>query len=241
MTEPYHHALARIPQAEDEATNRAICLSNLISTPILFVHVSSAVAMARIRAAQTELQPVFAETCPQYLLLLADALVPSGHGGCACTHSHSVSQVMDEAHEHGTVESRYEGAKAVCSPPPRESKADSDAVWKGLINGTVTTFSSDHCPSRYDHPKGKKKGLQNGKADFRKIPNGLAGVETRMPLLMTHGVEKGRSESTSGNGLALLTQQLLSSGLSRYAVPSPQHCTVYNIAKGISHLVWTPT
>lgn len=193
MTEPFHHALARIPGAEAEATNRAIRLSNLISAPILIVHISSATSMARIRQAQDECEPIYAETCPQYLLKLADAMVPSTHGGCACGHT-DVSAVLDAATTEGTVESRYEGAKMVCSPPLRESPLDLDAVWKGIINGTVTTFSSDHCPSRYDHPKGKKKGLGDGVADFTKIPNGLAGVETRQPLLMTYGVETGRSK-----------------------------------------------
>ena len=83
----------------------------------------------------------------------------------------------------------------VCSPPLREHKADLDAVWKGVINGTVTTFSSDHCPSTFDHPKGKKKGLIDGEADFTKIPNGLPGVETRLPLLMSYGVDKQQSAS----------------------------------------------
>jgi dihydropyrimidinase len=82
----------------------------------------------------------------------------------------------------------------VCSPPLRESRHDLDAVWRGLANGTVTTFSSDHCPSKYDHPKGKKKGLEGFAADFTKIPNGLPGVETRLPLLMTYGVNRKRSE-----------------------------------------------
>ena len=194
LTEPFHHAIARIPGAEAEATNRAICLSNLISAPILIVHVSSAVSMARIRSAQDDCQPIFAETCPQYLLKLADAMIPAGHGGCACLHE-SVSAVLEDAVDHGSVETRFEGAKMVCSPPVRESPADLEAVWKGMVNGTVTTFSSDHCPSRFDHPKGKKKGLVDGKADFTKIPNGLAGVETRQPLFMTYGVETGRSRS----------------------------------------------
>ena len=198
LTEPFHHAIARIPSAEAEATNRAICLSNLISAPILIVHVSSAISMQRIRRAQTEMEPIYAETCPQYLLKLADAMVPgasaAAHGHCVC---HGPAAVLDEAQEVGDAESRFEGAKLVCSPPLRESPLDLESVWKGLVNGTVTTFSSDHCPSRYDHPLGKRKGLKDGKPDFTQIPNGLAGVETRLPLLMTFGVETGKSESMS--------------------------------------------
>lgn len=239
LTEPYHHAIARIPGAEAEATNRAISLSKLISAPILIVHVSSAVSMTRIRQAQNEMEPIYAETCPQYLLKLADSMVPRGHGGCSCLHT-DVPRILDEAQSEGTVESRFEGAKMVCSPPVRDSPRDLEAVWKGLSNGTVTTFSSDHCPSRFDHPKGKKKGLMDGKADFTKIPNGLAGVETRQPLLMTYGVETGKSESTISYAGVATDGQSPRSGLSRSALLSPHNSMVSKTAKGLSPRVWTP-
>jgi dihydropyrimidinase len=230
LTEPFHHAIARIPGAEAEATNRAISLSNLIASPILIVHVSSAEAMSRIRRAQTELEPIYAETCPQYLLLLADAMLPgrplrSMNGtSCHCSgHPSHVRDMLDNAAQTGSVESRFEGAKVVCSPPPRENPADQDAVWKGLANGTVTTFSSDHCPSRFDHPKGKMKGLVDGKADFTKIPNGLAGVETRLPLLMSYGVDKGRSKfSFTHRSLQGCTRDRAHSSLSSALRPSVQ-------------------
>lgn len=227
LTEPFHHAIARIPAAEAEATNRAICLSNLISAPILIVHVSSAVSMERIRRAQTEMEPIYAETCPQYLLKLADAMIPGGaaaaHGGCAC---HAPAAVLDRAQQAGDIESRFEGAKLVCSPPLRESPLDLESVWKGLANGTVTTFSSDHCPSRFDHPLGKKKGLRAGRAHFTQIPNGLAGVETRQPLLMTCGVEAGKSTSwlhvwaDSSHTGALCTSLLYATGSAVWAAAS---------------------
>lgn len=246
LTEPYHHAIARIPGAEAEATNRAICLSNLISAPILIVHVSSAVSMARICQAQNELEPIYAETCPQYLLKLADAMVPTGHGGCACLHD-DVPRVLDEARSTGDVTSRFEGAKMVCSPPVRESPLDLEAVWKGLSNGTVTTFSSDHCPSRFDHPKGKKKGLVDGKADFTKIPNGLAGVETRQPLLMTYGVETGKSQFLSRSLICRVSLiashcRAIRAGLLHPASPAvwtagPQRCYRAGNGCGYCHLV----
>lgn len=58
----------------------------------------------------------------------------------------------------------------------------------GLNNGIFTTVSSDHAPSKYDHGLGKKQGLLN----FKQIPNGLPGLETRMPTLFCEGVLKGR-------------------------------------------------
>jgi dihydropyrimidinase len=59
-------------------------------------------------------------------------------------------------------------------------------MWRGISNGTFTTFSSDHTPSTYDHSGGKKLGLKNGIMRYRSIPNGVPGAETRLPLLFNH-------------------------------------------------------
>ncbi|KAK3078638.1 hypothetical protein LTS18_007008 [Coniosporium uncinatum] len=70
---------------------------------------------------------------------------------------------------------------------------DLEAMWAGLSNGTFTTISSDHAPHKFDHPRGKKVGVEGG---FRKIPNGLPGLETRMPCIFTAGVLAGRLQIT---------------------------------------------
>jgi dihydropyrimidinase len=82
-----------------------------------------------------------------------------------------------------------EGAKYVCSPPPRD-KASQVACWEGLQQGVFSLFSSDHCPFRYDDPQGKL--APKGKTSFRWVPNGIPGVETRLPILFSEGVSKGR-------------------------------------------------
>jgi dihydropyrimidinase len=83
----------------------------------------------------------------------------------------------------------FEGAKCICSPPPRD-RANQDVIWRGLENGTFQVLSSDHAPFRYAGPGGKQaKGKD---APFTEIPNGIPGLETRMPLLMSHGVMDGR-------------------------------------------------
>ena len=81
-----------------------------------------------------------------------------------------------------------EGAKFCCSPPPRD-KAGQDAIWLGLTNDTFQVFSSDHAPYRYDET-GKFNAGPN--PTFKKIANGVPGIETRMPLLFSEGVRKGR-------------------------------------------------
>ncbi len=83
----------------------------------------------------------------------------------------------------------YHGAKCVCSPPPRD-KANQQRIWDALANGVFQVFSSDHAPFRYEDPHGKKP---DGKeVAFPYIPNGIPGLETRLPLLFSEGVLKGR-------------------------------------------------
>jgi dihydropyrimidinase len=79
----------------------------------------------------------------------------------------------------------FEGAKFVCSPPLRE-KPHWDELWKGLVTDDLQVVSTDHCPFDFEGQK------DLGKGDFRKIPNGLPGVEDRMDLLHDGGVVKGK-------------------------------------------------
>lgn len=155
---PFFHAVARPRIAEDEASYRAISLAELVDAPMLLVHMSSETAMQHVRSAQDRLLPVHAETCPHYLYLISETL-------------------REQPHDH------FHGAKHVCSPPLRHRVGDLEALWRGVANGTFTTWSSDHAPSKYDHPQGKKAGLKDGVMSFKTIPNGLPGIETRMALL----------------------------------------------------------
>lgn len=179
---PKYHATSRPQIVETEATNRAIALSSIIDTPILIVHVSSPSAAADIRNAQTKGLPIYAETCPQYLFLTRSDLDKAG----------------------------FEGAKCVCSPPPRDGPEDQEAIWRGLSNGTFAILSSDHCPFVYDdRERGKKSVLSEGYPEgrFRYIPNGCPGVETRLPLVLGEGEKRlGLSkfvEATSTNAAKL--------------------------------------
>ncbi len=162
MIAPRFHALARPLMVEREATHRAIALSELVDVPMLIVHVSGKEAVEQIRWARGHGLRVLAETCPQYLFLTAEDL---------------------------GIDDSYEGAKCICSPPPRD-KANQQIIWDGLADGLFTVFSSDHSPYNYDSPEGKKPGGEE--VAFRHIPNGVPGIETRMPLLYSEGVLAGR-------------------------------------------------
>jgi dihydropyrimidinase len=81
----------------------------------------------------------------------------------------------------------FEGAKFVCSPPLRDAKAGhQDELWKGLVKDDLQVVSTDHCPFDFHGQK------ELGRDDFRKVPNGLPGVEDRMDLLHDGGVVGGR-------------------------------------------------
>ncbi len=79
----------------------------------------------------------------------------------------------------------FEGAKYVCSPPLRTADHQ-DELWTGLIKDDLQVVATDHCPFDFHGQK------DLGKGDFRKIPNGLPGVEDRMDLLHDGGVVGGR-------------------------------------------------
>ena len=82
----------------------------------------------------------------------------------------------------------FEGAKFMCSPPPRDA-ANQEFVWRGLSTGVFQVFSSDHAAYTFD-AQGKK--AQGEAPPFRKVANGVPGLEIRLPLLYSEGVRTGR-------------------------------------------------
>jgi len=83
----------------------------------------------------------------------------------------------------------FHGAMCVCSPPPRDA-SNQQVIWDALADGLFTIVSSDHAPFNYEDEHGKKLG--GGEPAFPYIPNGIPGLETRLPLLFSEGVLGGR-------------------------------------------------
>ncbi|TMQ69446.1 MAG: dihydropyrimidinase, partial [Candidatus Eisenbacteria bacterium] len=79
----------------------------------------------------------------------------------------------------------FNGAKFVCSPPLRTADHQAE-LWTGLVKDDLQLVSTDHCPFDFEGQK------DLGKDDFRKVPNGLPGVEDRVDLLHDGGVVAGR-------------------------------------------------
>ena len=116
-TAPIYHALTRPPRAEAEAVGRAIAIAEIAGAPVYIVHVTSEDALNQVREARDRGVPVFAETCPQYLLLSIDDLQRPG----------------------------FEGAKYVLTPPLRP-KEHQPKLWDGLKQDHLQVVSTDHCP-----------------------------------------------------------------------------------------------
>jgi dihydropyrimidinase len=127
----------------------------------MIVHVSNGEAREEIVRARARGAKIYAETCPQYLMLTGQDMDREG----------------------------MEGSKYVCSPPPRDV-ASQEACWRGIEDGSFDVYSSDHCPYRFDDTGKLAHG--EGAKSFRWIPNGIPGVETRLPILFSEGVGKGR-------------------------------------------------
>ena len=81
------------------------------------------------------------------------------------------------------------GAGCICSPPPR-GKSNQRAIWAALADGTFDILSSDHAPFRLAGPKGKF--VAGADAPFTRVPNGIPGIATRLPILLSEGVLQGR-------------------------------------------------
>ncbi len=159
-TQAKYHAISHARFSEADAINRLIGMAALVDQPIMIFHVSTAEGARVIRNARGQGLKVFAETCPQYLFLTAEDLDKPG----------------------------AEGAKWMCSPPPR-TRADQEALWQALALGDLQTVSSDHAPYRFDE-SGKLRAGPN--PNFKQVANGLPGLEARLPLLFDAMVSKGR-------------------------------------------------
>ena len=121
---PRFHGSTRPSILEGEATHRAIQLAQVAGAPLYIVHLSAREALSRVIDARDRGQPVFAETCPQYLFLSDADLAREG----------------------------FEGSKFVCSPPLRSAEHQA-ALWDGLATGDLGVVSTDHCPFCFKEQK----------------------------------------------------------------------------------------
>lgn len=162
MTTPKYHAWSRPKVIEREATYRTIALAELVDQPIQIFHVSCSEVVEEIRRAQARGLKVWAETCPQYLVLTATDMDRPGR----------------------------EGAKFMCSPAPRDP-GDHEGLWRDIRDGVLGVISSDHSAFNFTGER-NSKNMNGDDASFDHIPNGVPGVGSRLPIIFSEGVSKGR-------------------------------------------------
>jgi dihydropyrimidinase len=168
-TTPEWHALTRPGWGAVEATLRLAGMASAADASVYIVHMNMGGEVDMLKYAREHGVKVMGETCPQYLFFTIDDLRKS------------------------------DGAKWICSPPMR-TKDDNARLWEGLSEGILQTIGTDHCPFFFDGTQpivyeGSEiaiPGKELGKDDFTKIPNGLPGIQDRMPVLWTQGVGTGR-------------------------------------------------
>ncbi len=69
--------------------------------------------------------------------------------------------------------------------PPLKTEADSEALWRGLADGTVDMITSEHAPGKVDE---KEIGWEN----IWDAWGGIPSIETMLPLVLSEGVNKNR-------------------------------------------------
>jgi len=111
------HPRTRPDIAEAEAVHRVLRLAQAADCPVVIVHLTCRAALEEVLNARDRGQIVYAETCPQYLLL-----------------DDSVYDQTDFS----------QAARYVCAPPLRK-EADQKALWAALRRGDIQTVSTDHC------------------------------------------------------------------------------------------------
>lgn len=170
LKEPKWHAASRPSYLEGEATNRVIQLARAAGD-----------ARNGHQATAAETQPIYIVhlTCKESM----DAVYRARQVGQQVLVETCPQYLLldDSVYEKPD----FEGAAYVMSPPIRP-KGHQEYLWNALATGGIHTVATDHCPFRQADQK------IAGKDDFRKIPNGAAGIENRMALMYTYGVAKKR-------------------------------------------------
>ena len=90
-----------------------------------------------------------------------------------CTHYLVFTEKMLE---------REDGMKWICSPPLRE-QAIQDRLWEGIKDGRISMVTSDDAAYSWE---AKLYGAER----FDKCPNGIPGIEPRLSILYSEGVNK---------------------------------------------------
>ncbi len=118
-------------------------------------------------------------TCKEAMEVVRDAYIKGAPAfGETCSHY----LVLDK---ENLSKPNFEGAKYVCSPALR-TEEHREALWQAIKKGWLKCVSSDHCSFSW------KEHKTLGRDSFVNIPNGAPGLQDRLAIMWTYGVEKGK-------------------------------------------------
>ena len=185
---PKTYELAHSPESERNAISDIINIAKEIKFPqgVHISHISSDLALRTIRDAKRQGFIATTEVTPHHLIL-----------------------------NNEVYDNKNNNAIDYITCPPLRTKNDNEKLWKGLNDGIIDFVISDHCPFTKDQKRGKRtkpdyrlfynEDLSMNKTfdttlekwtkknpDFNEIPQGFAGVETRMILMYHYGVVEKR-------------------------------------------------
>ncbi len=148
-----YHYLSRDEEVEYAGDKIVIDLIKKTGAPAYIVHLANEKGVKLAREAKKEGLPLLVETCPQYLAFTSDVYFDP-----------------------------MKGLDFVCSPPIK-NKASQDELWKAIIDGTIDTVATDHCPFYHEEKLW-------GKDDFRKIPNGCGGIQYLYIYMLSEAIKR---------------------------------------------------
>ncbi len=154
--DPLAHLESRPSVAEAEAISRAILFAREAKSKLMIYHMSAAEGVDLIRQGKDSGVDVVGETGPHYLIMEGEDMVRRGLGSLLKMN------------------------------PPIRSKEHGEALWRGLLDGTIEVIGTDHSPHTPE-----EKMADNPMGDIWKAIPGWPGVETNVPLMLTQ-VNAGR-------------------------------------------------
>ncbi|HET9000301.1 MAG TPA: allantoinase AllB [bacterium] len=154
--DPLAHLESRPSVAEAEAISRAILFAREAKSKLMIYHMSAAEGVDLVRRGKDSGVDVMGETGPHYLIMEGEDMVRMNLGSMLKMN------------------------------PPVRSREHAEALWRGLLDGTIEVIGTDHSP----HTR-EEKMFDNPMGDIWKAIPGWPGVETNVPLMLTQ-VNAGR-------------------------------------------------
>ena len=195
--------------AETNIVGREIALAELTGGHVHICHVSTAGAVALIRQAKARGVHVTAEVTPHHLTL-TDAWVAGTMGAQVNLPGSEpllpVPHDFPPYHTHTKVN------------PPLRTRADLEALWEGLRDGTIDAIATDHAPHTW----------VDKECEYSLASSGISGLETALGLLLVLSHHNVVDLSTVIGALACNPARILNLAHGTLQVGRPADITIFD-------------